>query len=108
MGGPIPESIGRLINIDTIDLSYNQLSGSIPSCLAQIAELDYLNLANNRLSGPIPREMFDLKSECEVDISNNFLLDDEEIPEAWSKDNAFQILRKPKMMGCYQSRSEDE
>lgn len=41
-------------NLESLDLSVNQLSGSIPRSLSQLNFLSYLNLSFNHLSGPIP------------------------------------------------------
>ncbi|KAK4781493.1 hypothetical protein SAY86_015595 [Trapa natans] len=41
-------------NLESLDLSVNQLSGSIPQSLSQLSFLSYLNLSFNHLSGRIP------------------------------------------------------
>ena len=54
MRGAIPEKIGQLQKLESLDLSHNQLSGEIPTSLADISFLGYLDLSNNHLSGRIP------------------------------------------------------
>lgn len=55
--GAIPDFFGQgllAINLSTLALDDNNLSGSIPSALGDLVSLDSLNLANNQLSGEIP------------------------------------------------------
>ncbi|URD85541.1 LRR receptor-like serine threonine-protein kinase [Musa troglodytarum] len=52
--GQIPWSIGGMKQLEVLDLSRNNLSGAIPSDLAALNFLDHLNLSYNNLSGRIP------------------------------------------------------
>ncbi|KAG5107032.1 hypothetical protein JHK82_044002 [Glycine max] len=52
--GPIPNYIGEIKSLKTIDLSSNMLTGSIPDSFQDLGNLNYLFLTNNSLSGPIP------------------------------------------------------
>jgi Leucine-rich repeat (LRR) protein len=52
--GYIPPSLGNLTNIESMDLSKNKLSGVIPPQLTQLFFLAYFNVSNNNLTGPIP------------------------------------------------------
>ncbi|KAL7197084.1 hypothetical protein ACSBR1_036993 [Camellia fascicularis] len=52
--GKIPEKIGGLQRLETLDLSCNHLSGPIPSTMSSMTSLNNLNLSFNNLSGPIP------------------------------------------------------
>ncbi|PON50630.1 Leucine-rich repeat domain containing protein [Parasponia andersonii] len=53
---------GRLIEytkiisllLETLDLSWNHLSGRIPPSMSSMTSLNYLNFSHNNLSGPIP------------------------------------------------------
>ncbi|XP_041026887.1 LRR receptor-like serine/threonine-protein kinase GSO2 [Juglans microcarpa x Juglans regia] len=51
----IPETIGNLNALESLDLSRNGISGSIPDSLSSLHFLSYLNLSFNNLSGKIPR-----------------------------------------------------
>nr|GEV51740.1 leucine-rich repeat-containing protein [Tanacetum cinerariifolium] len=54
LNGRIPGSLGKLSEIESLDLSWNQLKGEIPQSLAGIKGLGVLNLSQNRLVGHIP------------------------------------------------------
>ena len=40
--GPIPDDIGGLTELQTLDLSHNQIVGGIPSSLGFLTHLNYL------------------------------------------------------------------
>ncbi|KAI5561944.1 hypothetical protein BDE02_15G021100 [Populus trichocarpa] len=50
----IPQKIGQLKQLESLDLSGNQLLGVIPITMADLNYLAFLNLSNNHLSGMIP------------------------------------------------------
>ncbi|KAI4346871.1 hypothetical protein L6164_007734 [Bauhinia variegata] len=54
LSGEINPLIGNLKSLEVLDLSRNHLSGKIPSTLAQLDTLGVLDLSNNRLHGKIP------------------------------------------------------
>ncbi|XP_060192356.1 probable LRR receptor-like serine/threonine-protein kinase At3g47570 [Lycium barbarum] len=54
--GPIPESFGNMVALESLDLSHNKLSGVILKSLVALSNLNYLNVSYNRLSGEIPIE----------------------------------------------------
>ncbi|XP_061346433.1 polygalacturonase inhibitor-like [Gastrolobium bilobum] len=54
ISGPVPDFLGQLKNLEFLDLSFNNLSGPIPSSLSQLPNLLSLGLDRNRLTGPIP------------------------------------------------------
>merc|ERR1712137_1353168 len=101
LSGPIPKAFKSLINLQGLSLRFNQLTGSIPEFLGHLPHLERLDMNNNQLSGHIPSALF--RIEFNVDISNNYLEERDGIPCRWGVENAFQTMRKPKMMTCYQS-----
>lgn len=54
LAGTIPTSLGRFINLTSLDLSSNQLTGTIPTWLGNLTGLVSLDLSRNKLTGPIP------------------------------------------------------
>ncbi len=55
--GPIPEDLGQLGQLRELYLNANKLTGPIPAALGQLAQLQYLRLNNNQLTGSIPLEL---------------------------------------------------
>ena len=54
LSGGIPENIGDLTYLDTLNLALNQITGQIPESIGNLEKLDYLYLYSNQLSGTIP------------------------------------------------------
>ncbi|KAM7519069.1 hypothetical protein LguiB_018031 [Lonicera macranthoides] len=52
--GSIPESFGKLISLELLDISNNNLSGPIPKSLEGLRYLQYFNVSFNKLQGEIP------------------------------------------------------
>ena len=50
----IPSTIGGMKSLETLDLSFNNLSGAIPQSMSALHSLSHLNLSYNNLSGAIP------------------------------------------------------
>ncbi|KAL7207605.1 hypothetical protein ACSBR1_029537 [Camellia fascicularis] len=53
--GHIPTLLGNLTNLESLDLSSNELVGEIPQQLTRVKFLAVLNLSNNQLAGQIPQ-----------------------------------------------------
>ncbi|OMO76142.1 hypothetical protein CCACVL1_15844 [Corchorus capsularis] len=73
LSGPIPDEIGKLSELQTLDLSGNQFVGAIPSSLGSLPHLSYLRLSRNNLSGPIPGLIANLTGLSFLDLSFNNL-----------------------------------
>ena len=84
--GEIPSEIGKLTNLEYIDLYDNQLTGEIPAELGNLSNLKRLNLGSNYLTGEIPSEIGNLSNLERLDLSSNHLTG--EIPsEIWNLTN---------------------
>ncbi|KAH0852538.1 hypothetical protein HID58_093921 [Brassica napus] len=68
--GRIPDYIGSMIELKTLDLSSNLLTGPIPDTFRDL-DYNFMFLSNNSLSGQLPQFIIDSKDS--VDLSyNNF------------------------------------
>ena len=58
--GPIPPELGKLAELEWLNLFENTLTGPIPPELGNLAELSRLDLWYNDLTGPIPQSFLQL------------------------------------------------
>ncbi|KAJ9540183.1 hypothetical protein OSB04_026689 [Centaurea solstitialis] len=73
VSGRLPDRLGHLENLSTLDLAFNYISGVIPYSLGRLSKLKELMLNVNSLSGPIPDSIGNLTSLDWLEISfNNF------------------------------------
>ena len=72
--GTLPEEIGNLQNIITLDLSDNFLTGIIPAEIGNLQNVEYVYLQNNKLVGPLPREVGKLQAVKVLILSENELV----------------------------------
>ena len=54
LAGSLPDAIGELSKLVTLELDHNRFDGSIPSTIAKLSELKVLNLSENDLVGSLP------------------------------------------------------
>ena len=54
LSGALPDSIGELTQLDTLNLSYNTLTGKIPAGIGNLKNLNWLYLYINQFEGTIP------------------------------------------------------
>lgn len=52
--GTIPEEIGNMKQLESLDFSNNELSGEIPQTMSALSFLEVLNLTFNNFRGQIP------------------------------------------------------
>jgi Leucine-rich repeat (LRR) protein len=62
LSGDIPQEIGNLSHIKSLNLSNNFFTGSIPATFANLSEIESLDLSGNRLNGAIPWQLTQLSS----------------------------------------------
>ncbi|KAJ0007759.1 hypothetical protein Pint_30364 [Pistacia integerrima] len=79
LGGRLPSSISQL-NIATMLLQENRITGSIPPSIANLTNLMSLNLSSNLLNGNIPAEISWLSKLEQLFLSHNLF--SSEIPAA--------------------------
>ncbi|KAI3735087.1 hypothetical protein L6452_14575 [Arctium lappa] len=73
LSGRLPEKLGRLRNLGSIDAAYNTLTGSIPDSIGSLSLLKTLQMNINQLEGPIPDTVGRLSSLNFLDLSYNKL-----------------------------------
>ena len=91
IGGFLPPELGRLRNLEVLDLGENRLRGSIPPEVGRLARLTELNMAGGDLSGRIPGDLGRLVHLRRLDLSRNRLTDG--IPSELGNLTALQDLR---------------
>ncbi|KAL9366540.1 hypothetical protein Peur_037739 [Populus x canadensis] len=74
--GLIPPSLGRLDQLKSVNLSFNQLSGGLPSELSSLKRLEDLDLSHNLLSGQVSGVLSRLLSIRTLNISSNLFKED--------------------------------
>ncbi|CAL4961478.1 unnamed protein product [Urochloa decumbens] len=72
LSGGIPRSVGKLTKLVQMDMSRNQLSDAIPAELGAMLSLNILDLSSNKLSGAIPPALMNLKLSS-LNLSSNQL-----------------------------------
>lgn len=71
--GDIPEEITSLLSLRCLNLSGNHLSGKIPNKIGILQSLESLDLSRNNLSGEIPSSLSNLTFLSDLDLSFNNL-----------------------------------
>ena len=71
--GNIPQDIGKMNWLITLNLSNNHLSGAIPNSMSNLHQLESLDLSHNFLTGEIPRELTKLTSLESFSVAYNDL-----------------------------------
>ncbi|CAN0920307.1 Phytosulfokine receptor 2 [Linum grandiflorum] len=74
--GPIPNVLGSLDQLKSLDLSFNRLDGELPMELSGLKKLEVLDLSHNMLSGNISEVLSGLLSIHSFNISSNHFEDD--------------------------------
>ncbi|GKV14911.1 hypothetical protein SLEP1_g25713 [Rubroshorea leprosula] len=72
--GPIPDELGELNSLLSLNLSHNSLNGQILSSLGKLAELESLDLSSNKLEGRIPEQLTKLTFLSVLNLSHDELV----------------------------------
>ncbi|KAE8820582.1 LRR receptor-like serine/threonine-protein kinase GSO1 [Hordeum vulgare] len=73
LSGEIPDEITSLNGLLSLNLSRNHLSHKIPVKIGDMKSLESLDLSRNNISGEIPTSLSDLTYLSSLDLSNNNL-----------------------------------
>ena len=71
--GQLPNDLGLLSNLKSLDLRNDHLTGTIPTQIGQLNQLTYLSFNRNDLSGSIPDEISGLSKIRWLDLGFNQL-----------------------------------
>ncbi|RYR46198.1 hypothetical protein Ahy_A07g031960 [Arachis hypogaea] len=71
ISGRIPEGIGKLVNLASLDMELNFLQGTIPDSIGKLKNLGVLWLDGNKFYGNIPLVIGNLTMLFDVDLSSN-------------------------------------
>ncbi|XP_073310455.1 brassinosteroid LRR receptor kinase-like [Primulina huaijiensis] len=73
--GPLPEYFSKMVKLETLDVSSNNISSLIPSGLCQDrrTSLKWFYLQNNLLTGSIPQSLSNCSQLVSLDLSLNYL-----------------------------------
>jgi len=73
LSGTIPATICQLTKLTELELSQNQLTGSIPDSIGKLSLLTYFQFSKNQLTGAIPTSIGNLKKLSSFSVENNKL-----------------------------------
>jgi len=81
LNGALPDSLGPALT--SLDLSYNQLTGPLPATWNQATGLTFCALYQNQLSGPLPGAWFALRNLRTLSLQSNRLTGP--LPATWDQ-----------------------
>lgn len=73
LNGKIPEEIGLLTELRTLNLSNNSLVGEIPAGVGQLMTIEVFEVQANQLKGPMPIEIYNNKNLKQLNVVGNTL-----------------------------------
>ncbi|KAD5961456.1 hypothetical protein E3N88_12929 [Mikania micrantha] len=74
ISGPIPDSIGSLLSLLVMNLPSNSISGPLPDSLGRLLALEELDLSYNEINGTLPRSIGRLTQLQKLNIEHNLLM----------------------------------
>jgi hypothetical protein len=57
--------------MDSLDLSFNQLTGTIATVIGQMSALGTINIVSNNIRGTVPNEMLKLNKNLRLNFTDN-------------------------------------
>jgi hypothetical protein len=57
--------------MDSLDLSFNQLTGTIATVIGQMSALGSINIVSNNIRGTVPNEMLKLNRNLRLNFTDN-------------------------------------
>ncbi|XP_071681979.1 uncharacterized protein [Lolium perenne] len=92
--GSIPGSVSRLVSLEVINLSRNNISGTLQNIgLKNLQNLRELHLGSNQLSGSLPASLFSLPCLEYLDLSENLFQGQILIKSSWKCSSMLQTIR---------------
>ncbi|KOM55336.1 hypothetical protein LR48_Vigan10g122800 [Vigna angularis] len=73
LSGEIPKEIGYLVGLVSLNLSRNNLRGEIPCEIGSLRSLEFIDLSRNHFSGKIPSSLSEIDGLGKLDLSHNSL-----------------------------------
>ena len=73
LSGAIPEELGDLEKLEVLDLTWNSLSGEVPSKIVELPNLRELRLGDNMLTGKFPEQLRSLEKLEAIELYGNQL-----------------------------------
>ena len=90
----------RLVQVQTLNLSHNNLIGSIPKVIGGMKNMESLNLSNNKFCGEIPQSMSLLHFLGYLNLSYNSFNGKIPIGTQLQSFDASSFIRNPKLRGA--------
>ncbi|WGK64146.1 leucine-rich repeat domain-containing protein [Croceiramulus getboli] len=73
LNGVLPESIGDLTHLESLELFFNNLQGQLPESIGKLKNLKSLVLNGNRIQGELPQSLYELSSLENLQLTSNDL-----------------------------------
>ena len=89
--GSIPPELGNLENLNVLILENNEITGKIPLELSNLSNLEFLHIERNGLTGSIPSELGQLSRLVALHLSHNLLSGS--VPDEFGKLTVLRRLR---------------